>query len=243
MDYSELKRGKTKDLKKLFTTGKGTKDTKASTIADRDLLLIMPAEYVRQGLVEIHEDHIDMLALACLIDVDNKTYYPLRTPIPFKTVPATSRSVTYDNMKYVEYVYGKGDVLIQTLDLIVTPKLVPKILSLLLWRAIIPFYLNRVDITNVLTKAGHYAGLSIDKNRAIVEVLVSLLVRNKKTIKLARFEHLEDTEVDYFGLANRAYSTESPFRLMISGNESRTAKVMLTKEPSSTTILEDVLRK
>ena len=237
-DYSTLKRGEIKRIPSLF---KELPDGKL--IATKRLILTIPEEYAKQGLVETHEDFIELTTICAVIDESTNTWYAMRTPAVIKTVPSNTQTRTYKNMKYVEYVYEEGAVVIMSKNILKNPRMIPKILSLLLWRAIIPHYYISEDTVTVLTRTGRFAGLSIDKIKAIVEVLVSLTSRNKETLKLTRYDGkvAEDT-VAFKGLQNRAYSTDHPFRMLLGGHESKAFKVMVTKEPTQTTLLEEALR-
>lgn len=211
--------------------------------AKKKLIFTLPQEYVKKKLVTVHEEYMDIMAVVGVIDVEANEVYAMRRAISFKAEPSMTQTATHEGIKYIEYVFEEGDVVSRSLDMLKTPKLVPIVLSLALFRSIIPYYYDKEDIIALLTSIGKFGGLAIDKNKSIIEVLISQSIRNKENLLLARYTpELTDDQIIYKGLENRAFSTDHTFRMMLGGHVSKAQRVMITKIPSDVTQLEASLR-
>lgn len=145
-------------------------------IAKESVRIYIPVRYVERGLAFIGTDTYTTGIFMIATEDNHYAVSLVNAMVPID--PTTTTIVTFDNVKYHEFYFRKGSIVINNLNLIKDKKLIYTIFNEIISNGRAPWYLDYFDLAKVLESAQKYAGVNISKNHEVMELLVSTLARD-----------------------------------------------------------------
>jgi len=162
-------------------------------------------------------------------------------PTLINTSPIIIREVERDNITYIQFVYGKDDVLIDNINVVKKDLLSYNLFENFFIYAKAPWFMEYEDLIKVLDNVYPYANSNLGNNFIATELVTSFIARTKKDKSI--FLRQDPTaQAEYVDLTNVYFSALSTLN-KVAGNyftEGLTsALVQKEKEPTK---LENLVR-
>ena len=178
-----------------------------------DVKVMFPSRYINKGLA-IMGDTVTVLSIYAIIDDDNN-YAVVNAPIMIELSPNMSDEVEIDGKAYTILEFPKGDIFTTNTSLVIRNGNIYELFDELFIHGNIPWYLNYEDLSDLFKLSSKYAGTNIGDNPLAMELLASIIARNKddKTMlyrKLAKdMSVIKKSDPAFVALLNIYYSFTS----------------------------------
>jgi len=173
-------------------------------------------------------------------------YSVARVSAMMKTIPTSIAKVEMEGTEYYELSYDKGSTLVESTKVIKQQKTAHMLLDMLLMYGKVPWYFTYEDITKILNTSSKYSGLNIDSNPEILDLLVSIIARDKKDINKParlRFKTLGDSEgLTYAGLQDPVHTASSVITKLIGNRQAKTVISAMMDDEGSHSKIDTILR-
>jgi len=211
-----------------------------------DIKVMFPSRYINKGLA-IMGDTVTVLSIYTIID-ENDNYAVVNAPIMVELSPNMTTEVEVDGKSYTVLEFSKGDIFITNTSLIIRNGNIYELFDELFIHGNIPWYLNYEDLSNLFKLSSKYAGTNIGDNPLAMEVLASIIARDKndKTVlfrKLAKdMSVLRKNNPAFIALLNIYYSfTSTMSKLSGSYFKDGITSALVNKETESNAV-EDMIK-
>lgn len=191
MDIDKLIR----DPKKIHSDLEYTKDDKI--ITKTGCKIIIPERYQLIDLANLETD-IYIIGIFCII-IDDKYYGVSKVPSMMKILPASISTIKIDNENYLEFVFHKGEIVVDNIKLIKNINLLYPIFKEFVSNGNVPWYINYEDFGSLFELSQKYTGRRLGANNAIFEMIVAVISRNSRDLtKSYRYgiKNLSDIHTD-----------------------------------------------
>ena len=196
------------DLIKTYFKKAGT-----GLMVTEDIKVMFPSRYVNKNLA-IMGDTVTVLSIYAIIDNEGN-YGVINAPIMIELNPTMTDEVEIEGKVYTILEFSKGDVFTNNTSLVIRNGNIYELFDELFIHGNIPWYLNYEDLSNLFKLSGKYAGTGIGDNPLAMELLASIIARNKndKTMlyrKLAKdMSVIKKSDPAFVALLNIYYSFTS----------------------------------
>jgi len=207
LDVSELKRDPEYFKPILKQTGE-------TVITKKDLVVLFPQKFVDKGLSELGTTCY-VMGIMALVDLEAKRYTVIKVPGRIQMQPAEIDTAVINDTEYVLLEFMEDTDIISNNNIVKEAGYMFDIFDLLLIKSKIPWYLNYKDVVEVFDKINKYTGSKAADNRAVIELLTSIVARIKKNKKIQYRNYVNEIgkenekELEWVGLENIFYSFNS----------------------------------
>lgn len=237
MDISNFKR----DSKKIHSALKEIGDT---LVATKECRIYVPEHYINSTLGSI-EDDIKIVGIFG-ITVEDKFYATSRTNAMIQIAPSIINVVNINGLKYMEFTFKPGDVIISNLNIVRTGTLVYRIYNELIAGGNIPWYMTYDDLNFLFDTALTHGNANLGVDSAILEMIASAMTRSGKD-KTKFFRHGLEEDIDdkpvFIPLRNVALGASNVTAALLGNYFSDAMTSILIKESTNTESIEELLRK
>ena len=167
-DYQSLKR----DPKTVAATFKTLGDGRVVTTTGCKIMI--PCRFSERGLAYIGMENYTIGIFAVIVD---GVYSTVLINAMMAIDPTSTNKVKFQDTNYYEFVFNKGTTVIKSTKLVRTDILVYRIYDEIFSKGNIPWYLGYNDLAKIYDSAKKHAGTSICDERAVTELIVSILAR------------------------------------------------------------------
>lgn len=140
--------------------------------------IYIPARFLEKNLAQISPEKY--ICGICAIVVDDLHYGVLSVNSMIGIEPSSTNHVQFDGDEYFEFVFDKGAVVINNLNLVRTDTLTYRIYDEFISNGRVPWYMDYEDMARLFETALDYAGANVGRQHEITEMIVSLIARNEK---------------------------------------------------------------
>jgi hypothetical protein len=200
----------------------------------------IPAHFIEKGLLKLTEQ-AECIGMFNVIIGDK--YFVIMSPLIY-TLPYSSFSVqTIGEEEYIELVFTADTPIIESLEVAKNAPMTVELLIYLMLRGQMPYYITPELNLVMLTWCSDYAGISLDSNPALLEVLAGLSQRAADD-KLSLYRHNPNGKYQYVPLTDVSFGTFSTFSRLLNGHQASAMITSLTSDkPTLPSKLETILRR
>lgn len=180
MDISKLSHDKAKVSSALMY-----KDQ--AIIAKTDLKMMIPSRYFEIGLATL-EPEVYTLGIFALI-VEDKYYSCSLAVSMMRITPTEHYEVMVDDEAYTVFEFDKGSVVTPNRNLVQRDALIHNVWELLISQARWPWFINERNVSIVFEAARKFTGVKLGNNAAIVQMVLSTILRDKKDLSI-QYRHV-----------------------------------------------------
>jgi hypothetical protein len=211
-----------------------------SVVATEPTLVHIPEEYSVKGLVKI-TSYAECVGLFNIII--GGEYFVISSPLMY-TLPYRSVSrVTVDDEPYIQLEFDKGDRIIESLTVATNAVITVEMLTFLLLRGQMPYFVTSEINLNLLKHSSKVAGINLDENSALLEILATLSQRQQEDSHQF-YRHNPVGKVKYISLNDVNFGTFSTFSRLLNGHQASALITSLTTDKVSLpSKLEKTLRR
>lgn len=173
--------------------------TKEKTIIE------FPKWYEDKNLLS-YENKTSLYAIFALIIGDK--YSVSTIPTTIYTNPVTIEEVKRGDTEYYRFVYGKGNILIEDLNVIKKELLSFNMFESFFIQARVPWFIEYEDLIKLLDNLEPYAKSALGSSYIATELVCSFISRSKED-KLVFFRQYQKSHPEYVDLLNVYYSALS----------------------------------
>lgn len=218
----------------------------ASVVVTKDAILSIPVRFAEVGLAVIG-DQIQIAGCAGLVCGDR--YAVINAPAMLTICPRQVSVVTIDGDDYYEFLFSKGDTLIERTQVEKNSVVVTRIFTEVLATAHVPWYIGYEHLGKLLYLCRYHGGINLMSNNAIIEVITAATTRVKEDRRkylrhtISSIEEANTSEPAFLGLRNVIYgATNTTARLMGSYFESALTSALVNPSERLEGV-EDLLRR
>lgn len=164
-----------------------------SVTTKRGCKIYIPSRFAERGLAEVGiETHIcGIYAMVC-----DDAYYAVSTiNAMIRIEPSKTLKVKFKGVEYYEFVFDPGAVVYSSTSLVRIDTLTYHIYDEIFSKGRVPSYLSYDDLGGIYDTARKHAGANVGGNPEVVELMVSLIARDK-TNKTLSFRSTVKTPSD-----------------------------------------------
>jgi len=222
------------------------KETNGGMVTKENIIVMFPSRYINKKLA-IMGDTVTVLSIYAIID-ENNNYAVVNAPVSIELSPNMTDEVLVDGKEYIVLEFSKGDIFTHNVNLIIRNGNIYDLFDEFLIHGNIPWFLNYEDVSNLFKLSSKYAGTSIGDNPLGMELLASIVARNKddKTMlyrKLSKdINAMKKNMPAYIALLNIYYSfTSTMSKLSGSYFKDGITSALVNKETESNAV-EDMIK-
>lgn len=150
-------------------------------VATEHVRIVLPAGMTEGELGSI-TDKIRAVGYHCIITDDN--YFAVDSVCAILTFESDGYVVeNIDDMDYIVMEFEKDDIIMPVTDLVVTRVLCAAIFAYFESRGRQPFYFNIADRSRIFDTAKLHAGMNLEADRAIIELMTSSSLRTVEDVR------------------------------------------------------------
>lgn len=200
----------------------------------------IPEYYAVKGLVSVL-DTVECIGLFNIIVGDE--YFVISSPLNYTLPYKAFSKVRIEEETYIQLEFNAGDPIIESLTVARNAPLTVEILIFLLLRGQMPYFVTPDINLNLLKGTAAHAGISLDENSALVEILSSLSQRQQED-NHSFYRHNPKGPVKYISLNDVNFGTFSTFSRLLNGHQASALVTSLTTDKTSVpSKLEKTLRR
>lgn len=181
------------------------------TICESDLFVLFPNRFFKKNMASIKQ-FVNLAGYFVIMD-KKYNYSIVNSPIILQLAPSEINSnINIDGVMYTELIFKKGDKLFTANEVVENKDLLYLILDEFFIKGNVPWYMNYEDLTNVISSSKKYCGSNIGTDTIVLEMLASILARDRKDKNKQYKDTLKDTKnldknrPSYIGLNNIYHS-------------------------------------
>jgi len=203
------------------------------------LIIEFPKWYEKKGLLVI--DDVSYLYGIFALIIDNK-YSVSIIPTLLPTTPIAVTEVVKDEIEYIQYHYGKGDVIIENTTVVKKEILSFNLFESFFLQARVPWFIEYEDLIRILDNLQKYAKSNLGNNYISTELVVSFITRNKED-KRVFYRQKQDEPYEYIDLMNVYYSAISTISKLAGNYFTESLVSALVQHEDKPNKLEVLIRK
>lgn len=138
----------------------------------------IPTRFHDRGLAHIDIDNYIFGIFPIILD--DGTYAVCNIDAMVKILPYKVLTVNIKDVPYYEFHFEANSVVIANLNLVRRDTLVYNLLEEFVFNGNIPWYLDYEDVGKIFDTSSDYAGININNNYEVLELLASMISRDKK---------------------------------------------------------------
>lgn len=209
-------------------------------VALYDTKVHIPTFYLEKNMLMV-TDTVESIGVFNII-VDDK-YFVLTSPLVYTLPVQSMQTITINDEPYYELNFKKGEVIIESLLVARNAILATELLLTVILRGKIPYYLTPDMVLRLVHNTSQYAGVRLDSNSAIIELVASLSQRSKSDIATF-YRHNRKDGVQYATLSDVNLATFTNFSRLLNGYQSSgTITSLVNSKLAEPTKLEKILRR
>lgn len=234
LNTSKLKR----DPKKISSY---FKDVGNSVITTENLRIIFPERYLVRNLAGLGSV-VKVLSVYAILD-DYGNYAVVIAPIIQEITPFTIKDVSINNVLYKELLFKENDLFMPNTLAIKMDSFFYDMFDELYTKGNVPWFLNDIDMSNLLIEAKKYADSNIGKNPLAMEIITSVISRDEED-KRKFFRQTDDMEKrpTFVGLNNIYFSLETTDAKLVGGYFGYSVTTAIVDHEKTTSEVSKVLR-
>jgi len=217
-----------------------------SFVANETLYIMFPSRLVNKGLVDL--DTISkVIGTLCVYD-EKGNYSVINIPARIKIEPNEINDIEVKGEEYTRFTIEKGSTLFASLKVVNELEVVFPLFDLYMLQGKVPWYMNYIDLFNLFTRTGKYAGSRVGKNYLGFESLTAINARDPKNpdtefrMILRSSKDLESETPEWVGLQNIYYSFKSTLSKIAGAYFKQGIIAAVVKPEDKETDLEHILR-
>lgn len=174
----------------------------------------------------------------------NGEYFTIVSPLMY-TLPYNSfQVISVDGEEYYQLEFLKGQSIIESLTVARNAMLTTEVLTFILLRGQIPYYVTQEMALHLTSGSAKYGGVKLDENSALIELLAGLSQRVKGDEEMFYRHAPASAEVQYVPLTDISFGTFSNFSRFLGGYQrSGIITSLVNDTPTAPTKLEKTLRR
>lgn len=147
-----------------------------SVVAKQECRIYIPARFAERNLAELGvENYITGI---CAIVIDG-SYAVMSVCAMLKINPVQTLKIKISGEEYYEFLFNKGSVVIETLELVKKDTLVYRIYDEIISKGKVPWYMDYNDLGKIFDTSKLHAGANIGQNSEVTELIVSMIARDR----------------------------------------------------------------
>lgn len=140
--------------------------------------IYIPSRFKERNLADLgHENYI--LGMFAMI-VDDKYYSFCNVNALIQISPDSINTVKINEIDYLEFVFTPNSQVIANTLLVAKDVLLFRIYDEFISKGNIPWYMNYEDAGKMFSTASKYAGVNIDKNPEVIEMIIATIFRDSQ---------------------------------------------------------------
>lgn len=147
-----------------------------SVIANRDMEVWLPKRFVDNGMATV-SDKVTTAAVLGLV-IPGECYAPLVALMDITLVPLNIREVSLKGVQYLVLEFGKGDTVIESLEVIQDPNKPFYFMLEFYYYAKIPWYMGPQEVRGMFDNAKAECGGDVGSSFQVPRVLTSIMFRD-----------------------------------------------------------------
>lgn len=207
--------------------------TKEKTIIE------FPKWYENKELLDIQD--VTYLYGVFAIIIDDK-YSVSIIPTLVNTSPIIIREVERDSVTYIQFVYGKDDVIIDNINVVKKDLLSYNLFENFFIYAKAPWFIAYDDLIKIMDNLLSYANSNLGENFIASELVTSFIARTKKD-KSIFLRQDSSSEAEYVDLTNVYYSALSTLNKVAGNYFTEGLTSALVQKEVTPTKLENLVRR
>ena len=169
-------------------------------------ILEFPKWYLDKDLASIQEVSYVYGIFALIID---DKYSVSTIPTLCSTVPVLVNEVERDGVLYIQFVYGKDDVVLDNVKVVKEELLSYNFFETYIVYAKIPWFVEPLDMVSIMNNLPKYGKSNVGANPIINELVVSFMTRSAKDKRVFYRQTTGKDEYAYVDLMNLYYAALS----------------------------------
>ena len=209
-------------------------------VATTDTKVHIPKYYEERGLLTMGREAQSLGVINVIID---DAFFVVISTLIY-TLPFSSfKQVDIGEEVYYELQFKAGQPIIQSLEVAKNNLLAIELLTFMILRAKIPYFIDPPMALQLLSGTSQAAGINLDENSSLVELLISLSHRSQlDTQVLAR--HAPNDPITYVALTDVNFGTFTNFSRLLNSYQTSGLITSLTNNSNSQPgKLETILRR
>lgn len=217
--------------------------------AEEPISIIFPSVYVNKGLCELG-GITKLLCIFAIINYGRKEYAVASAPCMHTFNSLRINDVMIGDKEYKELKYNKGDVVMPTLNTVISDDFIFTLFELFFINGKIPWFLEYENVAGLLQECRKFAGSGVGDNPIAPHILCSLVARcnnNLEEYYRGKINTREDMvrlgTPSYVGLSNPFLSFESTTSKLIGSYLRDGMKAAVMKDSNNMQELDKALIK
>jgi len=174
------------------------------------------------------------------IEVDNK-YLTIRSPLTYQLNFSKLTEVTIDDKIYLKLIVDKGMPIFST-SVVRSVFSTVALFTFIGLRGKVPFYATKNTIAKILYGSSKYAGIKLDKDPGVLQLMMSLAQRSKDNIE-DYHRHVPNSEIQYVPLTDITFGSTSNFNRLLGGYQAAGTVTSLVSDGADPKPVEQILRR
>lgn len=237
MDISHLVRNDTK-IHNAYTVLED-----GSVVANRPMEIHLPKRFAENGMAVVSETVWTSAVLGLVIP--GECYAPLLALVDITLVPLSIREAAIDGVQYLILEFGKGDTLIENLDVLQDPNKPHQYYLEFNLYSKKPWYMNKDDLTSLYDYAEYECGGKVGSSPQVMRVFNSLQFRDPDNLDVA-YRHskamLEGRPPVIVGLNNSAMLIDGTIPKLLGGYLQDNTLAAIVNPDTKVTDLEEIIK-
>lgn len=172
MDVTKLVR----DASKIHACLKKLPDN--SLVTTKRLRIYIPIRFEERNLASIGSD-VFIVGIYAIV-TDDGFYGVAKTNAMIHITPSAINTVKVDGDDYYEFVFNPGSTVISNLSLVKNDVVTYYIFDEFFAKGRVPWYIDYDSLGSIFDSAAKHAGVNFGKNKVIIELIASIIARDKK---------------------------------------------------------------
>lgn len=140
--------------------------------------IYVPARWAERNFANIGND-VTILGLFAIV-IEDKYYGVCSVNSMVSVKPTEIEMAFFGDDKYIELVFEPGDLVIRNTALVCDKQLVYYIYDEIQAKGYVPWYINYIDLAELLSTAEEYTGINLNTNKAILDMIAAVMARDPK---------------------------------------------------------------
>ncbi len=172
MDISKLTRNKA------AVFGNLVEREDLSVVSKKGCKIYIPTRYEERDLATVGLETRSIGIFGMVLD--DKEYAVCSVNAMIGLEPSSTSKIRINEDEYFEFVFGPGAVVFKSTELMKNDSVLYRIYNEIFSKGNVPWYLGYEDLSRIFETAQHHAGANIGQTQEVIDLLVSLISRNKE---------------------------------------------------------------
>lgn len=149
-----------------------------AVITRKGCVIHIPERFLEKKLAVLGEDVLTVGVYA--ICVEDKYYGVSTLNASLKIRPSKITTIRIDDVSYLEFTFEPGSIVFTEDQIVRNDALVYRIFDEIYAKGRVPWYLNYNDLAKLFETSDEYAGVSLNRARAVLEMIAASISRDPK---------------------------------------------------------------